>query len=525
MVNETKWLKRVQTLSLPAVLPVKSLPPAQAPLADWIEIIREDPLLTIHLFRYANKMLASHDVSVKTLDHAVNLLGSTRLISLTEKVPRIEDTNNSTKGLLNAIGDSLLAASLMRQWFEIRQIPWTEADYWVTLFYDLSIWVAWLLEPETMEGIEYQVQQGGNRTELLEKFYGMPIRAWNDKLCKLFQLPILVEDNQNESKSNKRTNAFKQSALTFFLPFSHDLASSVRISWSSESLRALCRTGEVSLGLTHFQPMLKQWVATAAREYTLPQAALAARRLLYQQPSMSLENRSNEGFSQNDLDKALAISRSTERPSAVSSWPEAEEIKALRKNRSIEAPVQPKPNLIETNPELDMSPRKVLDLNAQREIRRQFRNQKSWHSPVEVQESALFGLLNGFSFKRVSVLEITDGFLQVFDSEGCHHSPLLRNLKMPIASSELLTEFTQRVTALWVNPNNKAKAARMLPPTLLAASEDECFFLRSFAIGGEVTMMLYVDVKGSREPLNAYDYKLFREYCADWNTALNRMRQ
>ena len=43
MVNETKWLKRVQMLSLPAVLPVKSLPPATAPLEDWIEIIREDP--------------------------------------------------------------------------------------------------------------------------------------------------------------------------------------------------------------------------------------------------------------------------------------------------------------------------------------------------------------------------------------------------------------------------------------------------------------------------------------------------
>lgn len=525
MVNETKWLKRVQTLSLPAVLPVKSLPPANAPLIDWIEIIREDPLLTIHLFRYANKMLASHDVSVKTLDHAVNLLGSTRLITLTGKVPRIEATNSSTKGLLNAIGDSLLAASLMRQWFEIRQIPWTEADYWVTLFYDLSIWIAWLLEPETMEGIEYQVQQGEDRGTLLEKFYGMPIRAWNDKLCKLFQLPVLVEHSLNQSKTDQRTNAFKQSAMKFFLPYSHDLATTVRISWSSEHLQTLCRTGEVSLGLTHFQPMLKQWVANAAREFTLPQTALAARRLLYTQPSLSLQTTSHEGFSQKDLDRALAISRSTERPAVEPSWPEAEEINNLRKNRSLESPAIPRANLDETNLELEMTPRKVLDLNAQREIRRQFRNQKSWHSPVEVQESALFGLLNGFSFKRVSVLEITDGFLQVFDSEGCQQSPLLRNLKMPIASSNLLTEFTARVTALWVNPNNKAKASRMLPPPLLAASEDECFFLRSFAIAGEVTMLLYVDVKGSREPLNAYDYKLFREYCADWNTALNRMRQ
>ncbi|MBU2863700.1 HDOD domain-containing protein [Reinekea forsetii] len=525
MVNETKWLKRIQTLSLPAVLPVKSLPQANADLSDWIEIIREDPLLTIHLFRYANKMLASHDVSVKTLDHAVNLLGSTRLIALTGKVPRIEATNTSTKGLLNAIGDSLLAASLMRQWFEIRQIPWTEADYWVTLFYDLSIWVAWLLEPETMEGIEYQVQQGANRTKLIEKFYGMPLRDWNDKLCKLFQLPILVESEETSTQTDQRTQNFKQSALKFFLPFSHDLASTVRsTTWTGEPLQTLCRTGEVSLGLTHFQPMLKQWVANAAREYSLPQVALAARRLLAHQPPMQVAARVTSGFSEDDVNKALKLSRKPEAAPIVTSWPEAEEIETLKRTRE----KTPKPALERTNstgPESDLTPRKVLDLNAQREIRRQFRNQKSWHSPVEVQESALFGLINGFAFKRVTVLEITDGFLQVFDSEGCQQSPLLRNLKMPIASSELLKEFTKKVSALWVNSSNKANASRKLPPTLLAAAEDESFFLRSFSIGGEVTMLLYADLKGSREPLNAYDYKLFREYCADWNTALNRLSQ
>jgi len=37
-------------------------------------------------------------------------------------------------------------------------------------------------------------------------------------------------------------------------------------------------------------------------------------------------------------------------------------------------------------------------------------------------------------------------------------------------------------------------------------------------------MLLYVDGYNQPEALNAVDYKLFREYCADWNTALTKVK-
>jgi len=532
MTNESDWFKRVQKLHLPAVLPLKSLPSSGEPLQEWMSIIREDPLLTIHLFRYANKMLASHDISVRTLDHAVTLLGSTRLVALTAKVPRVQEESASAKGLLRAIGDSLLAASLMRQWFEIRQIPWTDADYWMTLFYDLGIWVCWLLEPEKMEGIEFRVRQGESRDLLMHQLLGMPPRLWNEKLCLYFQLPVLPDDEDTTQPQDTRIQPFKQSALKFFLPFSHDLSFVVRQDWQSEALDTLCRTGEISLGLTEFRPMLKRWVAVAAREFRLPHAAIAARRLVAQQPGTT-EASSATGFSESDLALASHLSQpsagKTNEPES-GDWPEA----VARKSQKATLPPVLNTPVLSTAAELHtptpvQSPsitkkRKSVDLNIQREIRRQFRNQKTWHSPIEIQESALYGLQKGLHLSRIVVMEVNSGFWQAFDNEGCQPHPLLRNLKLPMRSSDILVELSKRVTALWVNKTNKKKAEKLLPPPLIAAADEEGFFLRSFSIGDEITMLLYADAYEQAEKLNEVDYQLFREYCADWNTALNKMR-
>jgi hypothetical protein len=205
----------------------------------------------------------------------------------------------------------------------------------------------------------------------------------------------------------------------------------------------------------------------------------------------------------------------------LATWPEAKEIAQSKKNQPpiLKHRTQPK-SAIETS----KSPRSAVDLNVLREIRRQFRNQKTWHSPVEIQESALYGLMKGLKLSRVVVMEENGGFWQAFDNEGCQQYPLLRNIKLPMQSSEILTELSKRVTAIWVNDSNRAKAGRLLPPPLMAAADDESFFLRSFSIGQNVTMLLYADGYGLEESLNATDYQLFREYCADWNTALNKMR-
>lgn len=525
MTTETDWFKRVQQLQLPAVLPVESLPEANASLNEWMDVIREDPLLTIHLFRFANKMLASHDVSVRTLDQAVSLLGNSRLVDLTTKIPRIAENTPSEKGLLRVIGDSLLAASLMKQWFEIRQIPWTEADYWMTLFYDIGLWVCWLLEPEKMETIENRVRDGENREHLIEQFMEINPRDWNMKLCNYFQLPVLPDD-ETIAQSGAHLQPFKKSALKFFLPFSHELSFAVRQNWNSDAMDALCRTGETSLGLPDFRQQLKTWVAVGAREFRLHHVATAARHLLAQQPSV-INAPESSGFTESDLETASKIAESAtvrNKTEQQKIWDAAAD-ENLRSTDEISLVGDVQFESASEWPILNKPKRRLsVDLEVQKEIRRQFRNQKTWHSALEIQESALYGLKKGLRLSRIVAMESSGGFWQVFDTDGCKTSPLLRRLKFPAHSSEFINQLSQKVTTLWVNDSNREKADKLLPPPLMMAAGGEGFFLRSFSIGPEITMLLYVDAFEQSDYLNEIDYQLFRDYCADWNVALNKMR-
>jgi hypothetical protein len=122
-------------------------------------------------------------------------------------------------------------------------------------------------------------------------------------------------------------------------------------------------------------------------------------------------------------------------------------------------------------------------------------------------------------------MERTKSQWQAFDHEGCDHYLLLKHLKLPIAGSAALQEFSRRVTAAWLHGGNLERAKKQLPDPLFKAADDQDFFLRSFTIANEVTMLIYADARGDPEPLGESDYRLFREFCADWNTALNRIRQ
>jgi hypothetical protein len=522
MKNNADWFARAQQLQLPAILPVKDLPSPEAPLLDWMGLIREDPLLTIHLFRSANKMISGQDMAVKTLDHAVSFLGSTRLIELCAKVPRVDGDSADVDGLLRAIGDSLVAASLMRQWYEIRQIPWSEGDYWTNVFYDLGLWVLWLLEPDKMADIELSVEQGENRDALLRELLGMNIRAWNEKLCRYFQLPFVMGKADDEAPSAGEIRTSRQAALKFFLPFSHELACLVRQDWQSEALNRLCKRGETSLGMGEFRPTLKRWVTNAAREITSPHAALAARRLVAQQPGGSLLA-STEPYrspTNNSAQPPIAIAQD-ELPKARPVAPEpAGQPQAA--TATIAKPATKE--IVAEKPSPKAVQRRAVDLNMKRQIQRQFGVEKNWRSPSDIHKSALYGLHHGLGLSRIVVFEIKNGTWQAFGRAGCKDHAELGSLTLPIQSSSILLEFSKRVTALWVNPSNRPKAEKLLPANLIAAAGEGDFFLRSFAVGQKITLLLYVDGCNQPEALNTVDYKLFREYCADWNTALTKVK-
>lgn len=506
MSTPNPWLERIQAATLPALLPQSALPSAAAPLTDWNLAIREDPLLALQIMGQANRIFARRDQQTSTVEHAAAVLGVQRLINLTRNIPRISSGSTAYQGLLHNIGDSLVASSLLRQWFELRHVPWQDADYWTTLYYNLGYWALWLLEPQRMEAFEQRSTEGRSRTELVEALIEQPMHHWNTRLCHYLTLPLPPETlNSNElDQLDDRLPATRTAYINALLPLAHKLAYQLRLSWQSPALERLCKTGATALGVSDFSNRLKLWVPQAARQFKLPSAGQAARLLLAQQPSLSKAGKTAPA----PVRKAKTEQDEVPRLHPVEPEPRA--------RVAAPKPVPPPPPPVAKRSAINTD---TLD-NARTLLRRDIDA-----AQADIHKTAFVGLQSGLGLSRLVVLKMHNGVWQATRTAGCSYYLLLRNLRLPLVNSTVMQEFSRRTAALWINDSNRDKGRQNLPADLLKAADGEAFFLRSFKIGDAVPLLIYADAKEDSEELNEHDYRLFREFCADWNSALNRNKK
>lgn len=468
---------------------------------EWYKLIVHEPLIALELFKKAS-LLNSSQHSDDNFADALQALGVVNLKFILSKLVKEPNKQPIPIGLHEAIADSLLAAYLVKQWFKLKQIPWSPNDYWTVLFHDIAEWNGWLMDESVMWRIK---KRAGNKNEYAQMFadaFGMSKADMQLELVEHHQLP---ESCQFLTSPKDRTGSFKASALKFFLPFGHDLARELRKSWSSKNLEKLCRSGKISLGIADFQKQLKSWVAEAARSTPNPFVATAARQLLADQPS-KMDTSKDYGFSEDDFARALSLSN----------------------NRACEPITNNASYPVETNPDQPkMTQPKgqfALDTQLIEEVQREFQFGKAWHSASEIQEAALYALKDGFKFKRIMFLDFDNGFWKPFTSVGCKKSPLLRHLKFAKAGSVIIEELSQKATSIWINEHNRHLAESRLPPPLVMGTSDHDFILRSFTIEGDVTMMLYCDSHERENRFSQHDYTLLKTFCRHWNASLTAIR-
>lgn len=507
MTTANSWLERIQAANLPALIPQSALPSSAAPLSDWGQAVREDPLLAMQIMGQANRIYANRDQQLSTLDHAAAALGVQRLINLTRTIPRISPGSTAYRGLRLNIADSLVAASLMKQWFEQRSLPWSEADFWGVLFHNLGFWALWLLEPQRMEAFEQRSTEGRDRTELVENLIEQPLIHWTRRLCHYLNLPQPPEhlSATELDQISERLLPNRSAMLSALLPFSHELAYQLRLSWDSPALDRLCKIGATALGIADFRQRLKTWIPQAARQYHLPEAGSAARQLLAHQPPIS---------------KTAAPAAAPSKVRKANLDP-ADDLRQPAKPAEPRPRVAPKPVPPPAPPPPPVNKRAAVNQdhldNARTLLRRDIDI-----PDTEIHKTALEGLQKGLGLSRIVIMRMIEGNWQATRTAGCSYYLLLRNLRLPLFKSTLMQEFSRRTAALWVNDSNRNKGQQTLPADLLKAADGEAFFLRSFKVGTAIPLLVYADAKDDKEELNEHDYRLFREFCADWNSALNR---
>lgn len=261
----THWLARLAQKPMPIWLSQAQIDAAASEgNARLAQLIDHDPLLAIRIFHQCRYLKDS--ASPKSIHEAVEAFGAGQIRTLTQDLPRLNPGNAAHQHLLQSLGDALLATSLLRAWFELKSIPWNEEDYWLSVMDASAIWAVWWLEPQMMEGFEFQLETQGRPVhksiaDHLECRYLQAITG----LMHLWRLPIALNLGQQSDQPSQEL--YKRQALKFFLRFAHELSQASRFDWQSKTFQQLCRRGAMALGIDDFEQQLINWMSSAAKQH------------------------------------------------------------------------------------------------------------------------------------------------------------------------------------------------------------------------------------------------------------------
>ncbi len=261
------WLSRLSQKPMPIWLSQTQIESAATQgNARLAQLIDHDPLLATRIFHHCRN--AKDGATLKSINQAVESFGAGQIRTLSQDLPRLSPGKTTDQHLLQSIGDALLATSLLRAWFELKGIPWSDEDYWLSVMDASAIWAMWWLEPQIMEGFEYQLETKGkvlhkSISEHLNCRYLESITG----LMSLWQLPIAL--NLGQAKAAEGQLLYKRQALKFFLRFAHELAQASRYDWQSISFQQLCRRGSIALGIQDFEQQLINWMSAASKQHPL----------------------------------------------------------------------------------------------------------------------------------------------------------------------------------------------------------------------------------------------------------------
>lgn len=269
----TQWLRRISGSPIAIISPQADIETAAANgcLSD---LLLSDPLLAMRLFQSAKHIPKGQPI--ETASELITLLGPRQIVALCRDMQRVDLNNTLHQGLLRSVGDSLLAAQLLKRWFAMRHIEFTEADYWQTIFDGAPIFAMWWTDSLIMEGADHNSAQTKSIQQRIAAHLECRYLQVLEGMQLQWELPVALNlANSNHPKAN---------ALKFFLPFSHEIAHSARRSWRSDQFLDACRRGGVALGINHFATQLRTWLLEIAHEQPLNSANNAARQIVADQP-------------------------------------------------------------------------------------------------------------------------------------------------------------------------------------------------------------------------------------------------
>ncbi|WP_044616920.1 hypothetical protein [Gynuella sunshinyii] len=272
MIVETQleeWLGSIVDTGMPILLPQDELEQFGANEEAFAKYVRSDPLLAMQILLWSKRTKTAPQGAIVNVSDAIAVLGVNQTLQRAAKLERLDPQQHHNKRLLEFIVDSMVAASLLESWHDLRQVEWTETDYWACVFANAVWWLMAVKDPVLLEGIEYRVSSGEPVNQVFEGVLGFSYQDLVVFTIDTYMLPTLERIMawlENEETPPAGLN-FKYQALRFFLPISHQLAGSCREEYGSDRYLSLVKKAANATLIDNFEANLPVWIGRAIESY------------------------------------------------------------------------------------------------------------------------------------------------------------------------------------------------------------------------------------------------------------------
>jgi hypothetical protein len=475
-------------------------------VADALSV---DPASVLLLFRSANQALARYDRSAHSLDHAIGLLGASRVQALLEQAPLLEHDHPYAQSYRQVLLRSHHAAQQALLWAEGTGLWPAEEVFWSTLIAAAPLWPLWLHAGPTCDRIEQlRARQGAVSAAQITELLGCTYHELGAELAERWLLPEM----SRQSWQRKAAGSLRQWV---------GLERAARIDeppeFASHELHELCHHPALVVAVANALAEEADWDWQSRRCLRLMSIATTACR----RPLATILANCHQTAATTSRDYASA-GLITPAAKLLGHWrqawfwqppaakPVAAPAAATPVATAAAAPAKPAAN----------ERTQIFAAALQR-----LRTPATIGGTREALELAIDALHRGLGLQRVAALLVRAGTgeLQTVLSAGAERSPALRQLRLATRNNQLLTQLLSKPLCLRLNADNRAKFWPHLPEDFRTALNCDKFLLMTTFAGDRPAAMLYADNAIAAQAPGDQQFQLFKQLCQQLSACLTEL--
>lgn len=517
-------------------------------------LVARDPALCFHLLQNANQINNNPDTEIRTLDHAISLLGITRLEELLKELPKfkIDLKQLGHRRYLQCLSTSLHAAYQAKAWTQIKGQHKGEGLYWASLFYQCLHWQLWHCAKDQMRKREVLIKKRGLPAQVAEKhIFGMPLEQLALKLAEHWHLPTatrkalipsnrpsrrqLIELNRDNFKLYLEQNAELRMLIQqpeFMVFIANWLAAEACNDWYGRSTLRAQKVAANYCNMTLLDTVDKSHhlAVELSHEHPIPAVSMPGAKLLL--PAHVVQQ-SETTDTQKSSAKQAPAKQAPVIPAPVKQTahkkPAAKPAQVVDKAKTAKPQsLKPRPSQANKGAAPAAIGKRLQDtkkLNiALKQLTQQPETFADLHQLMHCCNDAITG---GLSLKRSLILiaNSSQSQMRVYYKNGVPQGVPLAQYRIDLQQPGLIKKLMSKKSGFQITPENYAKVSGMLPKDFAEIVASRDLFLMSIFSGDRAVGMVMADAKGHPAALTTDEYSTFKQLCQGVCHTLEQMSQ